>query len=264
MGLGLGDDLRAKSLVPGAEKVTAVNRWSDMAFQNRNFAGINNTSAGEDSFHAEQVRDNIYSMQTGSSPAEKILFAGYGQMNQVVSRAGSINQQTTGNGYSGGFGSDLQQAAKLIKWKEATGQGGSTVVYLETGGWDTHSNIINAIPLTNLANNLSAFWSDLNSISGVGARTVINIVSEFSRTTSENGGQGTDHAHAGTAITFGGAVSGGVWGDAPALSEIQGTNRMPGKYSHNEIRKEILDWLGVPSHAVFPDEVLGANMGLLI
>ena len=92
------------------------------------------------------------------------------------------------------------------------------VTYLD--GWDTHFNQGAsdgrlAARLRELGLGLAAFSRDL----GERMRSVVVLtMSEFGRTTRENGNGGTDHGHATAMLALGGPVSGGkVLGPWPGL-----------------------------------------------
>ena len=105
------------------------------------------------------------------------------------------------------FGRQMMQTAQLIK-----ADVGLEVVTVGLGGWDTHSNQGGAngrmsSRLTDFANTLQAFHQDL----GVDmSRVVVLSMTEFGRTSVENGSNGTDHAHATMWTCMGGPVNGGA------------------------------------------------------
>jgi len=96
---------------------------------------------------------------------------------------------------------------------------GPRIAVVEAGGWDTHVNqkgVLNrrlpqlATGLITLKDTLGPAWD----------KTAVLVVTEFGRTVAENGGRGTDHGTAGTALLLGGAVNGGrIAGRWPGLSE---------------------------------------------
>lgn len=98
---------------------------------------------------------------------------------------------------------------------------GPRVAWLEVGGWDTHSQqtarlgrMLPALDeaLAGLRESLSVHW----------ATTTVLVVTEFGRSASMNGSQGTDHGTAGAAFVAGGQVAGGqVFTDWPGLGRHQ-------------------------------------------
>ena len=83
--------------------------------------------------------------------------------------------------------------------------------FLSAGGWDTHANQGNqtgtlANNLGNLAQALVQLRKDFS-----GPDDVIVVMSEFGRTSAENGTQGTDHGHGNALWVLGNRVQGGRW-----------------------------------------------------
>lgn len=95
------------------------------------------------------------------------------------------------------------------------------VVHLSLGSFDTHSNQRGAHDnlLQQLANGLSALRAELihhNKWQYVTAATYC----EFGRRVATNGSAGTDHGTAATHMVMGGAVSGGIYGSMPSLTDL--------------------------------------------
>ena len=89
------------------------------------------------------------------------------------------------------------------------------------GGWDTHTNEAGRLPqlLNEFGRALAAFHQDLGDRM---EDVVVLTLSEFGRTTRENGSAGTDHGHANAMFVMGGPVKGGkVYGDWPGLEQEQ-------------------------------------------
>jgi uncharacterized protein (DUF1501 family) len=117
------------------------------------------------------------------------------------------------------FGQSLLQVAQLIKANI-----GLEVAFLDSGGWDHHTNEGNvqgqlANLLRDLAAGLEAFRRDLGDRM---ADVTLVTMSEFGRTVHENGNRGTDHGHANCMFVLGGGVAGGkVYGRWPGLEREQ-------------------------------------------
>lgn len=110
--------------------------------------------------------------------------------------------------YPGGsFGNRLSQIAMLLKRTPVR------VLGVNIGGWDTHTNQgqINgrhANLLNQVAQGYQALFRDLQE---QWDKLIIVTMTEFGRTSKENGSTGTDHAHAGVMFVAGGQVKGGVY-----------------------------------------------------
>lgn len=105
------------------------------------------------------------------------------------------------------FGDKLQQAAMLLKRTPVK------VIGINIGGWDTHGNQgqINGDQgnlLNTLAQGFQALYRDLQS---QWSQLMVVTMTEFGRTSKENGGGGTDHADSSVMFVAGGGVKGGVY-----------------------------------------------------
>src|ERR1051325_9354616 len=123
----------------------------------------------------------------------------------TLQNAAAAGNYTPSNGAvypAGSFGAKLQEGAMLFKRTPAR------VLGLNIGGWDTHSNQgqINgaqASLLKTLAQGFQALHRDLQD---QWDKIVIVTMTEFGRTSIENGSRGTDHAEASVLLVAGGAV----------------------------------------------------------
>ena len=87
------------------------------------------------------------------------------------------------------------------------------IVGLDIGGWDTHSNQggengNHANRLTDVAEAFQALYRDLES---QWDDLVICAMTEFGRTSKENGSNGTDHAEGSVMFVGGGCVNPGIY-----------------------------------------------------
>jgi uncharacterized protein (DUF1501 family) len=117
------------------------------------------------------------------------------------------------------FGQRLREIAQLIR-----ADVGLEIAFADVGGWDTHVNQGGvtgqlALRLRDFAQSIAALVTDLGPrMSDV----VIMSMTEFGRTTRQNGNGGTDHGHAGAMFLLGGSVKGGkVHGKWPGLEREQ-------------------------------------------
>jgi uncharacterized protein (DUF1501 family) len=83
--------------------------------------------------------------------------------------------------------------------------------FLSAGGWDTHANQggVTGALAQNLGNLAAALAQLRRDFSEPG--DVIAVMSEFGRTTAENGTRGTDHGHGNTLWLIGNRIGGGRW-----------------------------------------------------
>ncbi|HEY6568085.1 MAG TPA: DUF1501 domain-containing protein, partial [Actinomycetota bacterium] len=137
---------------------------------------------------------------------------------------GSADDYVPANGASypdSGLADALRDIARLIK-----GGVGLQVAAIDYGDWDMHEGE-GAFSegadgwmyghLAELSDSLAAFATDLGSLmNGV----TLASLTEFGRTTRENGSGGTDHGYGQAVMLLGGGVKGGqVHGDWPGLDE---------------------------------------------
>jgi hypothetical protein len=117
---------------------------------------------------------------------------------------------------AGGFGDRLVQIAMLLKRTPVR------VLGLNIGGWDTHTNQgrINGQQgnlLAQVAQGFAALYRDLQDHWD---KLIIVTMTEFGRTSKENGSRGTDHGSACVVFVAGGRVRGGVYNcDASTWAE---------------------------------------------
>jgi len=105
------------------------------------------------------------------------------------------------------LGRKLSEAAMLLK------RTGVRVLGLNVGGWDTHTGqgqLAGQHPnlLGTVAGSFQALYRDLQSM---WQDVLVVTMTEFGRTSRENGSLGTDHAEACVVFAAGGAVRGGVY-----------------------------------------------------
>ena len=136
----------------------------------------------------------------------------------TLDRVASVNSYASSLTYpNNGFALALRTVAGAM----ARGVG-TRVFWVQTGGFDTHSNQGNAGGgayanlMATYSDGLLAFYTDLRN-QGLLNDTLVLQFSEFGRRISENGSQGTDHGAAGTMMAVGGMVRGGIYGTAASL-----------------------------------------------
>lgn len=149
-----------------------------------------------------------------------------------------------------GLGNNLRLIAGLICGGLAT-----RVYWTHIGGFDTHGNqrpqhdnLMKAV-----GDATSAFFKDLKA-QGQDQRVLMMTMSEFSRTTLENGSQGTDHSAGGAQFLLGPGVKPGIHGQHPSLKK---EDLIPAGWSlkHTQdfrsMYAAVLEkWMGIPSEPV--------------
>ena len=181
----------------------------------------------------------------------------------TLDRVASVNSYAPSLTYpNNGFALALRTVAGSI----ARGIG-TRVYWVQTGGFDTHSNQGNAGAgaygnlMGTYGDGLLAFYNDLRN-QGLLGDTLVLQFAEFGRRISENGSQGTDHGAAGTMMAIGGAVRGGIYGTVASLDPNPANPTL--ENSGNDVRYEtdfravyarvLGGWLGADSASI-----LGGN-----
>ena len=146
-----------------------------------------------------------------------------------------IAQTRAGAKYpKGGFAQQMSDLAKLIK----AGRG-LEVAALDYSGWDLHafqggSRGTMALMLQDVSSTLAAFAEDLGPVFN---RVLVMVMSEFGRTTLENGNEGTDHGHGGFMLMMGSRVNGRkIYGKWTGL-EIESLNEERDMPVHTDFRQ---------------------------
>lgn len=148
----------------------------------------------------------------------------------------------------------IANGLKLIAQVVASGAK-MRVAHVTLGGFDTHSG---QQPdqerlLGDLGDALAAFYADLAS-AGKDGDVLTMTWSEFGRRVGENASEGTDHGTAAPLFVIGGSVKGGIYGEAPSLSDVDNGNL---KYTTDfrSVYATLLErWCGAPA-----DDILGAR-----
>ncbi len=142
----------------------------------------------------------------------------------------------------------LQTVAQMIH-----GNLGARVLYLATGGFDTHSNERGTHDplMQTLGDALGAFWKDITA-HGHADSVALMTFSEFGRRPAENASHGTDHGSAAPLFVMGGAIKGGVHGIAPSLANLDNGN-LRVQHDFREVYAALLqDWLGFTATDILP------------
>src|SRR5260370_31622588 len=86
---------------------------------------------------------------------------------------------------------------------------------------------------------------------GMGDKVLVATWSEFGRRPQENASGGTDHGAASAVLLMGNPVQGGFYGQAPSLSNLDGTGNLKYTVDFRSIYQEILSThLGADARAI--------------
>ena len=148
---------------------------------------------------------------------------------------------------NGDFGNQIRTASQV-----AANRAGVAALRVSLGGFDTHQNQPgpHANLLKQLAEGLVALKSALDEV-GRWDSTLVMTYAEFGRRPRENQSQGTDHGTAAPHFVFGGRVSGGFYGQPPALSRLDGNGNLPHAVDFRQMYATVLErWWRLPSSQV--------------
>ena len=145
----------------------------------------------------------------------------------------------------------VAQWAKIFKDKNFQ----RNIFYISQGGYDTHSDqkATHSSKLRGLSYSLGDFYLALKEIE-MENDVVVMVVSEFSRSTGDNG-DGTDHAWGGHYFVLGGDVKGGEYGTMPDLTlgsddDISKKGRLIPTISNSQYIATVLKWFGLDDNEI--------------
>lgn len=152
------------------------------------------------------------------------------------------------------LGNALKTAAQAVAAKA-----GVAVVRVTHNGFDTHQGQANIQQrlLKELAEGLASFKAALQEINRWDD-TLIMTYAEFGRRAQENGSKGTDHGTANAHFVLGGKVKGGLHGQAPSLTRLEGGNLVHSVDFRSLYATVIEKWWGAEAKPV-----LGGKFALL-
>ncbi len=153
------------------------------------------------------------------------------------------------------FGSAVRTAAQVVATKA-----GVAVIKVSLNGFDTHSGqaATQARLLKDLADGLVALKGALVE-TGRWQSTLIATYAEFGRRPRENQSGGTDHGTSSAHFVLGGRVVGGMYGEAPALAQLDGNGNLAHAVDFRQLYATVLQrWWGVD-----PQAALGARYSAL-
>ena len=145
------------------------------------------------------------------------------------------------------FGNQIRTAAQL-----AANKSGVAAIRVTLGGFDTHANQLGtqANLLKELAEGIAALKSALIELNRWN-ETLVMTYAEFGRRPKENQSGGTDHGTASAHFVTGGRVSGGIYGEPPALDRLDGNGNLPFAVDFRSMYATVLDkWWGLDATKV--------------
>ncbi len=154
-----------------------------------------------------------------------------------------VSYPAAANGRPSALADSLHTIVKLI-----AADMGTRIFYVSTGGYDTHANQRPTQDklLADLAASIAAFFGELEQ-KGLADKVTLLTFSEFGRRVQENASAGTDHGTASSLFVVGGSVKGGLYGEYPALDDLNMGN-FKFTTDFREVYATMLDkWLKVSS-----------------
>lgn len=155
------------------------------------------------------------------------------------------------------FGNQIRTAMQI-----AANPAGVAALRVTLGGFDTHQNQpgTHANLMKVLAEGLVAMKSALDEI-GRWDSTLVMTYSEFGRRPKENQSNGTDHGTAAPQFVMGGRVKGGMYGQAPALSRLDGSGNLPHAVDFRDLYATVLErWWRMPAQNVLGGKFAGLDL----
>jgi uncharacterized protein (DUF1501 family) len=155
----------------------------------------------------------------------------------------------------GGFGNAVRACMQVVASQQGalrTGQGGVPVIVLTLGSFDTHQNQLpaHANLLRQLAEGVAALKSALTELNAWD-RSLVMTFSEFGRRARQNQSGGTDHGTAAPHFVAGGAVRGGLFGQAPDLQRLDAGQNLVHTVDFRQLYATVARrWWGMDAQAV--------------
>lgn len=150
------------------------------------------------------------------------------------------------------LGNSLKQIAQLIKAGV-----GLEIAFAESTGWDTHSrqptrNGAFARNATDLSNSIAAFWNDIEKFQD---DVVVMTMTEFGRTTKENGSLGTDHGRGSCQFLIGNNLkSKTIFNNLKSIDEETSARELPVTTDFRDVCATVLaKHLNIEGSSIFPN-----------
>jgi uncharacterized protein (DUF1501 family) len=208
-----------------------------------------------------------------------IVTRGSNFANTLAAQLGSVTINTPfPNGPDGDnpLSDQLLMVAKLIALRGTLGLS-RQIFFVTLGGFDTHGQQLETqvVLLQQLSQAVNAFYSATIEL-GVDSQVTTFTTSEFSRTVSPNGNDGTDHAWGSHHFIIGSGVQGGkMYGQFPSLAfgspnDTNERGTLIPTTAVDQYAATLATWFGVPSTSlgsIFPNsanfQAQGLNLGFL-
>lgn len=200
-----------------------------------NLSGIPSTAFGEEMSYVRSVANDSFIY------ADSVQQASQQGVNAVEYPAGNP------------LANNLSIVARLIK-----GQLGARIYHVTLGGFDTHANQsgVHGNLLRNLSEAMDAFLQDITA-GGMQDNVMLMTFSEFGRRVGQNGSFGTDHGTAAPLFLLGKGINGGLYGNAPSLTDLDNTGNIKYEIDFRTVYATVLqDWFGMDP-TVVQDVLLG-------
>ena len=263
------DSFRVFDRTGGSEATLGAGAFRPLAITNLASYGFAGAVTGESNFRVDSAFA-LLGQQEHNTQARDFVNA-YGTVENSVERVRVAVQGTT---FSPAFpttslGSQLKDA--FIAFMNFD----TRLAYTEIGGFDLHSD---ADPQGQNRNNpmgqsnrmkeindaIAAFRLNCERV-GIWGNTAICINTEFGRTNAENGAKGLDHADAHVCFVMGGAVRGGIYGDAVTVADIsRPQNGVEATTSSLDVYNEIVQYMGLSTSPLILSGYSPRALGLFV
>ena len=193
-----------------------------------------------------QFLRNAKLAQTGNDARNAALKHLLAVENEIVHAAAKLNTNRVFKTEfpKNGFGNQVRTAAQLV-----ASNAGMATIRLTLSGFDTHAGQLGtqANLLKELAEGISALKSALLELNRWDS-TLVMTYAEFGRRPKENQSGGTDHGTANAHFVTGGKVVGGIYGQPPELSRLDGNGNLPFAVDFRSMYATVIDkWWGLES-----------------
>ena len=193
-----------------------------------------------------QFLRNAKLAQTGSDARNAALKHLLAVENEIVHAAAKLNTNRIFKTEfpKNGFGNQVRTASQLV-----ASNAGMATIRLTLAGFDTHAGQlgIQANLLKELAEGIGALKSALLELNRWDS-TLVMTYAEFGRRPKENQSGGTDHGTANVHFVTGGKVVGGIYGQPPELSRLDGNGNLPFAVDFRSMYANVIDrWWGLES-----------------